>query len=149
MSANRSKYIVLGCLTITLLFCLLGGTGFVFYEKATGCYNARLPLENFEFVIESSQSQQLIDQLGKFADENGFRSQMSYYRVDGKDFSVWMSRKDVEIVVRSPFELGKFEVGFYNNNCIYPTQASDIGGLIAELKGFLTEISSLRIKESK
>ena len=102
-----------------------------------------------DVIIDTSQSQQLIEQLQKFADKNGFRSQIAYYTPNGKDFSVWMKRKDVEVIARSPFNPGEFRIGFYNYDCIHPTVASDIDDLVSDLKSLLNEIPNATIAEER
>jgi len=134
---------------VGILFCVVGVVSISWYKQSTECFKDRPPLESLDVIIEASQSQQLIAQLQKFADKNGFQSQVSYYTPNGEDFSVWMERKDVEVVVRDPFVPGEFKIGFYNNDCFHPTVASDIAGLVSDLKGFLGEIPNATITEGK
>jgi len=91
----------------------------------------------------------LIDQSKKFADKHGFRFQIAYYTPNGTDFSIWLKRKDVEVITSTPFKPGEFDIGFYNNDCIHPTVASDIEGLVSDLKSLISEIPSVRITEEK
>jgi hypothetical protein len=119
------------------------------YQKMTSCYNDRPPLRTFTVNINTSQVQKLIEQSQKFADKHGFRFQIAYYTPDGIDFSIWMERKDVEVIARSPFTPGEFEIGFYNYDCINPTVASDIDGLVNDLRSLISEIPSARITEEK
>ena len=119
------------------------------YQKTNGCYNDRPPLRSIDLSIDTSQSQQLIEQSKKFADKHGFKFQIAYYARNGTDFSIWMERKDVEVVTSSPFKTGDFSIEFYNNNCLHPTVASDIQGLATDLKSVISEIPSARITEEK
>ena len=119
------------------------------YQKTNGCYHDRPPLRSIDFRIDTSQSQQLIEQSKKFADKHGFRLQMAYYDQHGRDFSIWMERKDVEVVTNSPFKPGEFSIEFYNNNCLHPTVASDIEGLVTDLKSLIIEIPSAKITEKQ
>ncbi len=92
-------------------------------------------------------SQQLVEQLKKFADKNSFNFEINYYTPNGEKFSVWMKRKDVEVVARNPFVSKEFKIGFYNNDCIHPTVTSDIVNLISDLKNVLSEIPNVTITE--
>ncbi|MEP6894778.1 MAG: hypothetical protein ABI986_04135, partial [Chloroflexota bacterium] len=112
-------------------------------------YNDRPPLKSIDVTIDTSQSRQLIEQLQKFADKSGFEVQIAYYDQHGNDFSVWMKRNDVEVITRSPFERGKFIIGFYNNDCIHPTAVSDIHVLVNDLKSLVSEIPNVAIYEEK
>jgi len=150
MLTNHSKWFTGGCLLLGILFCVVGVVSISWYKQSTECFKDRPPLESLDVIIEASQSQQLIAQLQKFADKNGFQSQVSYYTPNGEDFSVWMERKDVEVIANNtPSNLRKFNVGFYNNDCFHPTVASDIAGLVSDLKGFLGEIPNATITEGK
>lgn len=148
MLANRSKLAVIALLLLVPLLCL--ATGLVLatkYQQIYGCYNGRLPLRSLDVTIDTGQSEKLIEQLLKFADKNGFSHEISYYSPGGEDFSIWMERKDLEIITRSPFTRGEFRIGFYNNDCVDPTVASDITSLVRDLKGYLREIPSAVIVE--
>jgi hypothetical protein len=148
MLANRPKSFIGWCL-LGILLCTMAGTALIAYQKTNGCYNNRPPLRSIHMTIDVSQSQQLIGQSKKFADKYGFKIQIAYYTPNGTDFSIWMERKDVEVITRSPFKLGEFRIGFYNNNCVHPTVASDIEGLVTDLKNRISEIPSAKITEVK
>ena len=59
--------------------------------------------------------------------------------------------KDVEVLIlNNVIDLEKFDVAFYNNDCIHPTVASDIDGLVSDLKSsFKKEIPNVTITEEK
>ena len=147
MPVNRTKSFFLGCFT-TLLLCLVGGVIVSRYQKTNSCYNGRAPLRSFVVTIEPNQSHQLIEQLQGFADKNGFKHEIAFYsQRNENDFSIWMKRKDVEVIARSPFKLGEYKIGFYNNDCVHPTVADDIDSLVIDLKIYLSEISNVTIVE--
>lgn len=149
ISVSRKKSFIVGC-SAALLLCLIGGIILTRYQKMNNCYNDRPPLRSFAITIETSQSHQLKEQLQEFAYKNGFKHQTAYYsQRNENDFSVWMKRKDVEVVARSPFVRGEFEIGFYNNDCIHPTVATDIDNLVVDLKISLGEIPNAMITEEK
>jgi hypothetical protein len=150
MLVNRSKLVVIVFLLLVPLLCLAGGVALATrYQQIYGCYNGRLPLRSFNVTIDTSQSQKLIEQLLKFADKNGFSYELSYYSPNGEDFSIWMERKDLEIITRSPFTRGEFEIGFYNYDCVDPTLASEISSLVSDLEGLIGEIPNVTITEEK
>jgi len=148
MSVNRSKSFTVGYVLLGLMFCLAAGIVMITrYQKMNSCYNDRPPLRSIDVTIDTSQSEQLIEQLKKFADKNGFKYEIAYYTPNREDFSVWMTRKDVEVVISSPFNPGEFGIDFYNNDCIQPTVASDIDGLLTDLKSFISEIPNVTITD--
>ena len=149
MPLNRTKSFIVGCSAV-LLLCLVGGILITRYQKMTSCYYDTPPLETLLVTIETSESHQLVKQLQAFADKNGFKHQTAYYsQRNENDFSIWMERNDVEVVVRSPFKLGEFKIGFYNKDCIHPTTSADIDDLVIDLKSFLSEIPNVTITEEK
>jgi hypothetical protein len=150
MLANRSKTSISGPLGISLLCCLLGIVGFTWYQKSNACFDDRPPLKSFVVTVDKYQERWLIKPSQKFADKNGFSFQMAYYDQHGRDFSIWMKRKDVEVIAVSPFKPGEFKIGFYDNDCLHPTVASDIDGLVRDLKSSIKEeIPNVTITEKK
>jgi hypothetical protein len=107
-------------------------------------------LRRINVTIDLSQGQQLIEQSQKFADKHSFRFQIAYYRPNSTNFSVWMKRKDVELVIWNTMEdSNHYDVNFYNNDCLHPTVASDIEDLASDLKLFISEIPSATITEEQ
>lgn len=148
MLGNRLKSFLGWCL-LGISLCTIAGTIFAHYQKMTSCYNGRLPLRSIHLTIDISQNQQLIEQSEKFADNYGFKFDIAYFTPSGQDFRIDMTRKDIEVITVSPFKLGEFRIGFYNNDCLHPTVASDIEGLVTDLKSLISEIPSVRITEEK
>ena len=61
-----------------------------------------------------------------------------------------MIRKDVEVVILNlPMNLDHYDVAFYNFDCDHPTVASDIEGLVTDLKSLIGKIPSAIITEEK
>ena len=150
MLASRSKTSISGYLAISLLCCVLTVVAFARYQRTTACFNNRPPLRSFAVTVDRYQERWLIKPSQKFAEKHGFKFQMAYYDQHGRDFSIWMKRKDVEVIAVSPFKLGEFRIGFYNNDCLHPIVASDIGGLVSDLKSFITEeIPNVTITEKE
>ena len=150
MLASRSKTSISGFLVISLFCCVLGVVAFAWYQRTTACFNNRPPLRSFVVTVDKYQERWLIKPSQEFAEKHGFSFQMAYYDQHGRDFSIWMKRKDVEVIARSPFDPGEFRIGFYNNDCIHPTVASDIVGLVSDLKSFIKEeIPNVMITEKK
>lgn len=46
-------------------------------------------------------------------------------------------------------DLDKFCVNFYDYDCTHPTVASDLEGLMSELKGLISEIPNVTITEER
>src|SRR5258708_39822990 len=138
MLTKRKKLLITGCL-FGILLCVLGGIGTkVMLENWTAkysCFNHRSSLGGFTATIDVSQQKQLIEQLQKFADNYGFKFQMSVYTPNGENFLVYLTRRDAEVIAsNTEFDLNKFYVGFYNYDCVHPTVASDVEGLVSNLK---------------
>jgi hypothetical protein len=151
MLASRSKTSISGYLVISLLCCVLGTVAFARYQKTTACFNDRPPLKSFVVTIGSYQERWLIKPSQEFAGKNGFKFDISYFDQHGREYLIDMRRKDVEVVVSNNIiDLDKFDVTFYNYDCIHPTVASDIDGLVRDLKSsFQEEIPNVTITEEK
>lgn len=146
MPANRTNSVRVGC-AVSLLLCLAGGIFLLSrYQNMTSCHNDRPPLISMGMTIDPSQSQQFIEQSRQFAFKHNFRFDKDYDE-QGDDFHVRMIRKDVEIIARSPFHPGGYEVGFYNYDCIHPIVASDIADLANDFKSFMSKIPTVTITE--
>jgi hypothetical protein len=151
MSASRSKTSISGYLVISLLCCLLGTVAFVWNQRNTACLNNNPPLRSFVVTVDRYQERWLIKPSQDFADKNGFRFDISYFDQHGRDFLIDLRRKDVEVLVHnSVIDLQKFDVAFYNYDCIHPTVASDIDGLVNSLKNsFKEQIPNVTITDEK
>jgi hypothetical protein len=150
MSASRSKTAIRGFLVISLLCCVLGTVAFAWYRKTTACFHNLPPLRSFLVTVSSHQERWIIKPAQDFADKNGFRFDISYYDQHGREFSIWMERKDVQVIIDNVIDLEEFDVAFYNNDCIHPTVASDIVDLEADLKSLINnEIPNAMITEQR
>jgi hypothetical protein len=151
MSSGRRKlYYASGCILIVMLLCTAGGIGTIkWYQRMTDCHDGRLPLRSLEIIIDVTQQQKFIDQFRKFADKNEFQFHLVNYTPNGHDFLIDLIRKDIEVIATNPFRPAEFNVGFYNNDCIHPTVASDIDGLVVDLKSFLSQIPNAVISAEK
>jgi hypothetical protein len=132
-----------------VLLCVAIGIGISEYQRESRCYRSTPPLRSINVTMDLNQSELLIEKLKTFSDQNGFIYEVNYYTPNRKDFSVWMRRKDTEIVANGPFDSEEFRIHFYNNDCIHPTSASDIIGLVNDLKDFVSQIPSATITEEK
>ncbi len=150
MSASRSKVLISGFLVISSLCCVLGTVAFAWYQKTIACFNNMPPLRSFVVTVSSYQERWMIKPSQDFARKNSFRSDISYYDQHGREFSIGMERKDVQVVINNVIDLEKFDVAFYNNDCIHPTVASDIVELEDDLKSFInSEIPNAMITEAQ
>jgi hypothetical protein len=127
----------------------VGGVGIIKYKQNVDCFQSRPSLAGFVIILDKSQQRQLIEQSQKFANKYGFKFDIAYYTPHGDDFLIDMTRKDVEIVIGNTIDLEKFYVNFYNYDCVHPTVASDLDGLVNDLKGFIKEIPYVTITEEK
>jgi len=148
MLVNRGKLLTAGCVLLGLLCCTVGAVTVSWYKKSTECFKDRPPLSSFVITIDRAQQKMLIEQSQKFASKHGFKFDIAYYTPQGDDFLINMRRKDVEVAINNnSFHLDKFSVDFYNFDCIHPTFASDIDGLVSDLKSLISEIPTARITE--
>jgi len=146
MLTGYRKVIVTGGLLLGILLCLMIAR----YQQMNSCFKDRAPLRSFMVTLDRSQQKQLIEQSRKFAEKHGFKFQIEYYTLNHEIFLIDLTRKDTEIIASNPgFDLGTYFIGFYTYDCIHPTVASDVDGLVSDLKSFMSEISSARITEEK
>jgi hypothetical protein len=147
MPANRTKSVRVGCAVSLLLGLVAGIVFFTRYQATTGCHENHPLLKSMDITMDPSQDGQFIEQARQFAFKNSFRFDTGYFNPQNSDVRIRMLRKDVEIIIRNPFNAGRFEIGFYNYDCIHPTMASDIDDLVIDFKGFLSEIPTALINE--
>jgi hypothetical protein len=148
MSASRSRTSISRFLVVSLLCCVLGIAALAWYQKTIACFNHMPPLRSFVVSVGSYQERWIIKPSQEFASKNDFKFDISYYDQHGREYSIWMERKDVQVVIDNVIDLEKFDISFYNNDCIHPTVASDISGLIDDLKSFINnEIPNAMITE--
>ena len=147
MPAHRNRLIYVGC-SMVLLLCIAGGIIITRYAETKACYKERAPLRSLVVRIDISQQEQLFDRFREYADRFSFAIRIRQTTPMG-DYILVMTRKDVEVIGRNPAELGEYRIGFYNNDCIHPTVATDIDGLVLDLKHYLGEISNATIVEEE
>jgi hypothetical protein len=149
MIPKRTKSARAGCL-VSLLLCLAGGIVLINrYQTVTSCHGNSPPLTSFDVTINPSQNRQFVEQSRKFAYKHSFRFDVGDFNQPVDDFRIGMIRKDIEVVTRSSFNPGEFEVKFYNYDCVHPTMVSDIGDLVNDFKSFISEIPNVTITEKK
>lgn len=135
-----------GFLFLVPLLCLTGVLASAArYNALHGCIYDAAPLRSLDITIDPEQSGELAQVLIKFAEENKFRYKIAYYSPDSEDFSVFMEREDVRVFVGSPFTRGEFGIYFHNNDCIHPTVATEISGLVKNLEASIGEIPNVTI----
>lgn len=150
MFANRANNKRIGCLLLSLFICLLAGIGFTKYQENVACFSSRPSLQGFVLSIERNEQQLLIDQARKFANQHGFKFDIAYFSKSGQDFRIDMIRKDVELVIwNTVVDLDRYDVHFYNYDCVHPTTPTDIADLESELEKMMNEIPSTIIREEK
>lgn len=149
MPANRTNVVRVGCLLGLLLVVAVGGFLYTRYQTMTSCLENRTPLKSISVTIDPNQDERLIEQSRKFAFKQGFRFDTAEFAANSRDWRIRMIGPDVEVMVRSPSGPGGYEIGFYNYNCINPTTASEIDGLVDDFKSFLSEVPTALITEQK
>jgi len=150
MLTNRSKFFTAGCLLVLLLFCITGVATVNWYKKSTECFKNRPPLRSFVITIGQSQQKLLIEQAQTFGKKYGFEFNIVYYTPQGDDFLIDLIRKDVEITItNTSSDTNEFYISFANYDCVHPTIASDIEGLVSNLKASFAEIPNVNISEEK
>jgi hypothetical protein len=146
MLARYRKLIVTGGLLLGMLLCLMIAR----YQQMNSCFKDRAPLRSFMVTLDRSQQKQLIEQSRKFAEKYGFKFQIEYYTLNHENFLIDLTRKDIEIIASNPgFDLGTYFIGFYNYDCIHPAVASDVDGLVSDLKSSINEIPSVTITDER
>jgi len=146
MLARYRKLIVTAGLLLGMLLCLMIAR----YQQMNSCFKDRAPLRSFMVTLDRSQQKQLIERSRKFAEKYGFKFQIEYYTLNHENFLIDLTRKDIEIIASNPgFDLGTYFIGFYNYDCIHPTVASDVDGLVSDLKSSINEIPSVTITDER
>lgn len=157
MSAKRTKLIIAGCLSFSLLgilLCLVGEmvakTEAENWNRQYSCFNDRAPLSGFTLTVDRSEQTQLIQVSRDFAEKYGFNFQIEFNTPDHETFLIEMTRKDLDVTVANTGNNpDTYYVGFYNNDCIHPTVASDIGSLVNDLKNDMGQIPTGTITDVK
>ncbi len=149
MPSNYVRTVRIG-FAVTLLLGLVGGILlFKWYQDILSCHTDRPPLIRMGMTIDPSQGQQLVEQSRQFAFKHSFRFDVAYSDPQNSDPHIRMVGKDVEVITRSPSNLGAYEVEFYNYDCIHPVAASDITDLVNDFKSFMNKIPNAAITEEQ
>jgi hypothetical protein len=158
MTSSGSKFagarsISLGLLAI-LLLCLAGGVGvkmlLALGNRLDGCYKDRAPLRSFVLTMDRSGQGSLIKQTEKFANQYFLSFQSEFFTPDKQVFLLDMDRNDVEVTIANTgSDVDTYQVGFYNNDCLYPATVPDMDGLVSGLKDFINAIPGATISSEK
>lgn len=150
MLTKRAKLFTGGCLLLGILFCVTGIVAAAQYQKSMGCLKERSPLRSFAVTIDRDEQNLLIEQSKEFANKHGLKFDIAYYAPRGDIFLIEMRRKDIQVIINNnSFHVDQFDVDFLNYDCIHPTVASNIEGLVSDLRSGISEIPSAKITEKK
>ena len=135
-----------------ILLCLAGGVGvkmlLALGNRLDGCYKDRAPLRSFVLTMDRSGQASLIKQTEKFAGQYFLSFQSEFFTSDKQVFLLDMNRNDVEVTIaNTESNVDTYQVGFYNNDCLYPTPASDMDGMVSSLKNDLSQIPNVMFSE--
>ncbi len=158
---NRRKRLsyTIGCALLIIILCAAGGIGGLsLFQRATSCINGRGPLREFDVTINVGDQNQLKEAFRKFASKNHFLIWTEDYTPNGQEFVMDLPRWDTEVISSNlaldpneahPLDELPFYVAFYNNNCFHPTVASDVNGLVSDLKTYISQVPTATITDVK
>ncbi len=139
------RWFVRGVIALVVV-CIGCATAFQQWQRYSSCFNDRPPLRWFDVTVDKGQQALLIKQVQAYARKNNLDLGMVYYTPDHAEFLMDLTRNDVEIAAsNTPFDFTLFHVIFYNNDCIHPTNASDITALVNELKAMISTVPGTKI----
>ncbi len=148
MPAKSSKLITHRLLLLGVLLCILGCIGCVALNTIDSD-GEQLPLRSLRVTIAEGQREELFDQLRKFADKHGFEYQIADFNTNGEIFQFWMSRDDIKIISRNPFDPGIFRISLYYKSPTVPASQETVDDLVNDLKSLISEIPNATISEEK
>jgi|SRR5688572_19449999 len=148
MSAKNTKLITFLLLGILLgvLVCILACAGAVAANSIVGD-DEQLPRGSLKVTIDESQREALFDQFQKFSEKHGFEISIRDSGLSDELFQVYMSRYDLKIIGRNPFDPRIFRIGFYNKYPGLPASQDAVDNLVNDLKAFISEIPNVTITE--
>ncbi len=128
------------------LLVILGLAVGAWFWMTTSCHNGNPSLVTFYVVANPSYEKQVVQAFQHFAENNGFSFAITYYTPNHDEFLMALTRKDTEILAgNGAYGLDKYDVHFYNNDCIHPTTAADIEGLVSALKALASTVPDAKV----
>jgi hypothetical protein len=140
MSANRTKLIVVGCLSLGILVCLILGVSGYLYIKALPApqgNDGQAPRRSVNITINTSYRYLFFDQMRKFAAKDGFTIRIDTSPKGPDWFWIWMNRGDVNISCINPWVPGEYELGIYDNDSQHPAADLIYDILVNDVKSFI------------
>lgn len=107
----------------------------------------QLPIRSMRVTIDEYQRDVLFEEFRKFAEKHDFEILIRDSGLSGELFQVYMSRQNIEIISRNPFDPSIFRVGLYNKNPSLPIPQETADELFNDLKAFISEIPGVTIAE--
>jgi hypothetical protein len=77
---------------------------------------SELPSSTINFSFPDEATDNFIQAVKQFAEENAFAVRVGHTRPDGKHFLIQMWREDLKVIVLNPSDPGRFRVSFYQNS---------------------------------
>lgn len=143
--SNKKIVLIAG---LSILFCILGCTGFVMLMNKVEEGSSQLPIRSLILTIDKSQREELFDQLRQFAEKHGFEFQLTDFNTNGENFQFWMSREDITITAANvPPDPKLVFIDFDRKYPGYPVDEEEVDQLLNDLKSFINEIPNVTITE--
>jgi hypothetical protein len=107
-------------------------------------------MRTIRIVTSERDVNDLLEQLKKFAEENGFAIRVGHTTPDGKRVLVQMWREDIKIIAVNPFDTGAFRVSFYQTcACSQQMVPNSVGALFDKLKSAVSAIPGITVSDQE
>ncbi len=135
MSSTRATGMMFICLLLGILIGYSAKTLAVIREenKNTAAYQ-KYPRRSIIVKIETTQREQLFDQMRKFADDQGFAIRIAPTSPSGADFIVEMWREDTKIISLNSFDPGTFSIDFFDTDSAIKSPEWALNSLVSNFK---------------
>ena len=154
LSENRKRWRLLVVFLFISVYLLTG----CFLDIKRFAETARdsrelLPVRSFKIVIDSSQREQLFEQVQEFAEIHSFYIEISDYGTNFGSYLIWMLRDNIEVIVgHSSYDPEIVSVGFYDESraISIPDETMDsINELAYDLERLVMEIPDATITDRR
>jgi hypothetical protein len=137
--------------SLSVFVCILACVGMGKLLTTLGKENSQVPVRSLKATMDRNQSQELFDQLHRFADKHAFAYNLTDYGGQGEHFLVYIRGDKIKILtVEASRNLNVFSIRFYAPSPGDPVPAEQmVNDLLADLKDFLSEIPNARVIEEE
>ena len=112
-------------------------------------YSSQKPRRSVDITINESQQEELFLKLRKFADKQAYAILIAPTALGPEGFIIQMWREDIKMIGANSYDPGKFQIGFYDTDRLYPATESELDDSVKELISILGEIQDVMIVEEK